>query len=168
MSSFILYGNSNIFVNKFKNLKLFSSRARGRTEPPVSLYEVLGVSRTATAQEIKIAYFREAKKSHPDLNPNDFKAKERFQKVRLMRLMDMSIIMEAFQSYTDEIKEGIVVPTALFIRYPPAVFFMLRIAYLIGQTAVAGLVYTGNLEIAARTIWNRIVALSLERRKRNK
>jgi DnaJ domain len=45
------------------------------------LYTILGVSKTATAKEIKLAYYKEAKKCHPDLNPNDKKAKEKFQRL---------------------------------------------------------------------------------------
>jgi DnaJ-class molecular chaperone len=44
-------------------------------------YAVLGVAKTATADEIKSAYRRAAKKHHPDQNPGDKGAQARFAEV---------------------------------------------------------------------------------------
>jgi DnaJ-class molecular chaperone len=44
-------------------------------------YEILGVTRTATQAEIRKAYLRLAKKSHPDLHPDDKGAEARFKEI---------------------------------------------------------------------------------------
>ncbi|MFO0691230.1 MAG: J domain-containing protein [Myxococcota bacterium] len=44
-------------------------------------YEVLGVARDASADEIKKVYRRLARETHPDLNPGDAKAEARFKSI---------------------------------------------------------------------------------------
>ncbi|XP_076585682.1 dnaJ homolog subfamily A member 3, mitochondrial-like isoform X2 [Chaetodon auriga] len=56
-------------------------------------YEVLGVSRTASQRDIKKAYYQLAKKFHPDTNPDDPEAKEKFAK-----------LAEAYEVLSDEVK----------------------------------------------------------------
>src|ERR671912_698337 len=44
-------------------------------------YQVLGLKRDAKPEEIKKAYRRMARKHHPDVNPGDKSAEERFKKI---------------------------------------------------------------------------------------
>src|SRR5579864_3414773 len=46
-------------------------------------YKTLGVSREADADEIRKAYRKLARKHHPDLNPGDKAAEDRFKQVQV-------------------------------------------------------------------------------------
>jgi molecular chaperone DnaJ len=50
--------------------------------PKNDYYETLGVPRAATADDIRKSYRKLARKFHPDLNPGDKAAEERFRKVQ--------------------------------------------------------------------------------------
>lgn len=47
----------------------------------IDYYEILGIPKTANADDIKSAYRKQARKLHPDLNPNDKDAHKKFQQV---------------------------------------------------------------------------------------
>jgi DnaJ-class molecular chaperone len=58
-------------------------------------YQVLGVEKKATAAEVKKAFRRLAKKHHPDQNPDDSKAQEKFSEIN-----------SAYEILSDEEKRG--------------------------------------------------------------
>ena len=45
-------------------------------------YDLLGVSRTAAVKDIRAAYRKLARKYHPDLNPGDKSAEEKFKQIQ--------------------------------------------------------------------------------------
>src|SRR6204780_247750 len=44
-------------------------------------YATLGIKKTATTEEIRKAFRKAARKYHPDVNPNDKKAEEKFKEI---------------------------------------------------------------------------------------
>lgn len=58
-------------------------------------YEVLGISKEATEEDVKTAYRKAAQQHHPDLNPDDAAAKQRFKEVH-----------EAYESLIDPVKRS--------------------------------------------------------------
>lgn len=53
------------------------------TTPKQDYYETLGVAKNATAEDIKKSYRKLARKYHPDLNPGDKSAEDRFKNVQV-------------------------------------------------------------------------------------
>ena len=68
-------------------------------------YEVLGVSKEASQDDIKKAYRKAAMKHHPDKNPDDPKAEEKFKEIG-----------QAYEALGDEDKR------AAYDRYGHAAF----------------------------------------------
>src|SRR5580693_5477306 len=52
------------------------------TYMPQDYYQTLGVDRSASAEEVRKAYRKLARKHHPDLNPGDKSAEDLFKKVQ--------------------------------------------------------------------------------------
>src|SRR3984893_7289864 len=51
------------------------------TTPTKDYYSLLGIKKTATADEVRKAFRKLARKHHPDVNPGDKKAEERFKEI---------------------------------------------------------------------------------------
>ena len=55
----------------------------------IDYYNILGVSKDASQEDIKKAFKKLARRYHPDLNPNDPDAHRKFQEIK-SRLMEIS------------------------------------------------------------------------------
>lgn len=70
-------------------------KSAGQTPFRVDFYELLDVQESADAEELKLAYRRQAKRFHPDHNPGSAEAEERFKR-----------ILEAYRVLGDEELRG--------------------------------------------------------------
>jgi molecular chaperone DnaJ len=72
-------------------------------------YSILGVPRSAKEPEIKKAYRRMARKNHPDVNPGDKSAEERFKKVQeaydILSDAKKRAMYDQYGFYSDSIRE---------------------------------------------------------------
>lgn len=70
-------------------------------------YEVLGVSRGASDQDIKKAYRRQARDHHPDANPEDSEAEERFKELtEAYEVLSNPESRQAYDTYGHEVPRG--------------------------------------------------------------
>lgn len=70
-------------------------------------YEILGVSREATAQEVKKAYRRLARDHHPDANPDDSNAEERFKELtEAYEVLSNTEARRAYDTYGHQVPRG--------------------------------------------------------------
>ncbi len=73
-------------------------------------YKTLGVKRTATQDEIRKAYRRLARKYHPDLNPGDKAAEEKFKQLSeahdVLSDPKKREVYDKFGTYSDNIREA--------------------------------------------------------------
>jgi molecular chaperone DnaJ len=73
-------------------------------------YQVLGVGRDAKAEEIKKAYRRLARKYHPDVNPGDKSAEERFKKITeahdVLSDQKKRAVYDRFGQYSDNLADA--------------------------------------------------------------
>jgi len=113
-----------------------SSGAAGDPQQQQDYYELLGVQKTASEAEVKKAYYLLARKLHPDKNPDDPVAQERFQ--RLSEAYQVLSNPEARERYDRHGQAGVDID---FVDY--SVFFTV----LFGSEKLHGLI--GDLAITA-------------------
>jgi molecular chaperone DnaJ len=77
------------------------------TTPTKDYYGLLGVKKTATADDIRKAFRKLARKHHPDVNPGDKKAEERFKEISeandVLSDEKKRRVYDALGYYTDQI-----------------------------------------------------------------
>jgi len=93
----------------FHNFNFGQTFNPGNTEPVnnTKLYETLELKQTATLQEIKAAYKKLARKYHPDKNPGDASAAEKFKEIgHAYEILSKPEKKEIYDQYGEEGLDG--------------------------------------------------------------
>lgn len=77
-------------------------------------YKILGIDQSISLDDLKTAYRLKAKETHPDANPNDPKAKEKFQEVQaayemLAKVLSMKQVEQRPQDIYVDTRDYIIV-----------------------------------------------------------
>lgn len=132
-------------------------------------YDVLGVIPTATEAQIKKAYYIKARQVHPDKNPNDPQAAQKFQVLgEAYQVLSDPAQRQAYDSYG---KSGI---STEAIIDPAAIFAMLFGSELfeeyIGQLAMASMasldIFTEGEEFSAKKLQEKMRVVQREREEK--
>ncbi|KAK3123861.1 hypothetical protein QOZ80_8AG0637190 [Eleusine coracana subsp. coracana] len=132
-------------------------------------YDVLGVSPSATESEIKKAYYMKARQVHPDKNPNDPKAAEKFQELgEAYQVLSDPTQRQAYDSYGKSgiSTEGIIDPAAIFAMLFGSELF----EDYIGQLAMASMASLDNFgeddNIDPKKLHEKMQAVQKEREEK--
>ncbi|CAL5001201.1 unnamed protein product [Urochloa decumbens] len=132
-------------------------------------YEVLGVDPSATESEIKKAYYMKARQVHPDKNPNDPTAAEKFQALgEAYQVLSDATQRQAYDLHGKSgiSTEGIIDPAAIFAMLFGSELF----EDYIGQLAMASMASLDNFgedeHIDARKLQEKMQTVQKEREEK--
>ena len=91
-------------------------------------YEILGVKKDASQEEIKKSYRKLAKKYHPDANPGDNKAEEKFKEIN-----------EAYEVLGNEDKRKNMISSEINLIFPTDLILIRRNMVLEQEMAVTSI-----------------------------
>ncbi|CAM0952083.1 unnamed protein product [Alopecurus aequalis] len=132
-------------------------------------YDVLEVSPAATEAEIKKAYYVKARQVHPDKNPNDPLAAEKFQELgEAYQVLSDSAQRQAYDSYgkSGVSTEAIIDPAAIFAMLFGSEIF----EDYIGELAMASMasldIFGEDEQIDARKLQDKMRSVQKEREEK--
>lgn len=147
-------------VGALANIGIFSHlrpyRGSGK-----DFYELLGVSKNASTSEIRKAYYLKARDLHPDKNPNDPQAQQRFQELsNAYSVLSDDTLRSKYDMYGEEGLEGMDFADGAAIF--TALFGSDKFHHLIGQLKIAtALLVQADMERIMEAQKERIEDLTL-------